>query len=198
MNCNLRCSCGKLEGVVETGRSYNRCICYCRDCQAFAHYLQKPDEMLDGQGGTSMLQTVPSAVRITKGADQLACMSLKRGVLLRWYTRCCGTPVGNTPANFKLPFVGLIQTCLAPAEGASLEDSFGPIRIRVNTESATGEPKPSSSSKFKVILSIAPMLLKSRLLGRHKKSCFFTESGNPAASPKVLDKAEYKRLIKSL
>lgn len=44
----LRCSCGALRGVLRgmSPARGNRVVCYCRDCQAFAHFLDR-DEILD-------------------------------------------------------------------------------------------------------------------------------------------------------
>lgn len=198
MNCLLRCSCGKVKGTVETAKSYNRCVCYCKTCQAFAHFLNKSEDILDTQGGTAILQTVPSAVHISAGKEEIRCMSLTKGGLLRWYTQCCNTAIGNTPANYKIPFVGLIQACLRPQTGSTLDKSFGPIQTRVNTQSAKGEPKPKASSTLGIMLKFIPALLKARLNGSYKKTPFFSPEGTPVVIPNVLDEAEYKKLLQLL
>jgi hypothetical protein len=45
-------------------------------------------------------------------------MSLGPKGLLRWYADSCRTPIGNTPRNPKLSYVGLVHGCLVgtPAE----------------------------------------------------------------------------------
>ena len=198
MNCLLRCSCGKVKGTVETAKFHNRCVCYCKTCQAFAHFLNKAEDVLDRQGGTAILQTVPNAVHISEGKEEIRCMSLKKGGLLRWYTKCCNTAIGNTPANYKIPFVGLIQACLSPQAGSTLDKSFGPIKTRVNTQSAKEEPKPKASSALGIMLKFMPILFKARLNGSYKKTPFFSPEGTPVVIPNVLDEAEYKKLLQSL
>ena len=39
----LRCHCGKVEGHVADAapKTVNHAICYCDDCQAFAHHLRR-------------------------------------------------------------------------------------------------------------------------------------------------------------
>lgn len=198
MNCLLQCSCGKLKGVIETADSYNRCLCYCKDCQAFAHFLNQSETVLDEQGGTAILQTTPSAVQITQGKEEMRCVSLKKGGLLRWYADCCKTPIGNTPSNYKMPFVGLIQTCLAPKEANTLDASFGPIKMRVHTRSAKGAPKPKASNIFYVLSRFILILLKTRLSGSYKQTPFFSPEGKSTVMPRVLDEAEYTKLLQSL
>ena len=197
MKCSLRCSCGKVKGVVETIEAYNRCICYCNDCQAFAHFLNKAGEVLDAQGGTALLQTIPATIRFSEGKEEIRCMSLRKGGLLRWYAKCCNTPIGNTPNNFKFSFVGLIQTCLEPQDGNTLDEMFGPIQMKVNTQSAKGEPKPSSSSILRIMFKFTPILLWARLNGNYKRTPFFSSEGNPLALPKVLDEIEREKLLNS-
>src|ERR1700761_5845308 len=101
MNHPLRCSCGKLQGHVSHPGRAGRGVCYCRDCRAFAHFLGRPGDILDAQGGTDVMATLPSYVTFTQGKDKLACMSLSERGMLRWYASCCNTPIGNTMRNIK-------------------------------------------------------------------------------------------------
>lgn len=41
-----------------------------------------------------------------QAAENLACLRLTDKGLLRWYSTCCQTPIGNTSANWKISFVG--------------------------------------------------------------------------------------------
>jgi hypothetical protein len=92
----LQCRCGTLKGHVSRSHVANRCVCYCRDCQAFAHFLGRADEILDASGGTDVIQTRAANVVFTEGKEALACMRLTPNGLLRWYSTCCNTPIGNT------------------------------------------------------------------------------------------------------
>jgi len=42
MALSLRCECGQVQGTVEAGHAYTRATCYCKDCQAYARWLDKP------------------------------------------------------------------------------------------------------------------------------------------------------------
>ncbi len=197
MTYSLRCNCGKLKGTLKHTTEINRCVCYCADCQAFALFLRRENDILDAVGGTSIVQTIPKHINFLEGAENLACMRLTATGLLRWYAACCYTPIGNTPPNSKLPFIGLIHNCLSPAP-ASFDEAFGPVRMYVNTQSAIGEPKPKSMGFFAGTLRVMGMVLRSRLDGSYKQNPFFVSAtGNPIVTPKVLDRQELQDLIAS-
>jgi len=187
----LSCRCGLLQGHVELGGVSNRMVCYCHDCQAFARFLGRPEDVLDEQGGSDVVQTAPHRIRITPGEEHLAVMRLSDQGMLRWYAACCRTPVGNTMNSRGFPFTGLLSTCL---DTAPLAPSFGPVRARANTQSAPGEPKPRASGMAGAVVRILVMVLHSRLTGRYKNSPFFNASGAPVAQPTVLSPEARERL----
>ena len=133
----LACTCGTLRGhLTEAPASAtNRLVCLCIDCQAYAYWLGRPAEILDQQGGTEVVQTTPSRVRLTQGLEQLRCMRWSAKGLLRWYADCCRTPVANTLGVAWLPFVGVPRAFLS-ADDAALERCIGPVTERVNDRSA--------------------------------------------------------------
>ena len=49
------CRCGHVRGIArEVSPSAGfRFVCYCKDCQAFARFLDRPD-VLDAAGGTDI------------------------------------------------------------------------------------------------------------------------------------------------
>ena len=104
----VRCRCGEVVGVVANAspQKVNRVVCYCDDCQAFAHQLGRAD-LLNAQGGTDIIQVAPAALTFTKGQNRITGVRLTPKGLFRWYATCCNTPVGNTlgPA---IPFVGIV------------------------------------------------------------------------------------------
>lgn len=198
MNHPIQCTCGILKGTVNQTEGVNRGVCYCADCQAFAHFLGRNNEILDDLGGTNIIQTLPKNINFTEGTENLACMRLTENGLLRWYTTCCNTPIGNTPSSFKTSFVGLVHICLGPAEGA-LDDSFGPIRMRVHTKYAKGEPKPKSMGLAATVMRFTGMLLRARLDGSYKQTPFFVaESGTPIVCPKVLSRQELEDVMNAV
>ena len=195
MSHSLQCRCGTVKGYVDNPERANRGVCYCKDCQAFAHFLGGSD-ILDEKGGTDVIQTLPENVRFTAGTEALACMRLRENGLLRWYARCCNTPIGNTPANFKISYVGLIHNCLE-SSGESLGESFGPVRLRVNTKSARGTPKPESVGFVPMVIRVLFTLLKARVDGSYRQTPFFA-NGTPVATPKVLSREELARVTNAL
>ena len=93
----IRCHCGKFQATVAHPEGGTRAVCYCRDCQAFAHFLGSPKDVLDSLGGTDIVAVRPRYVSFIAGVDNLVCMSLTAQGILRWYAKCCQTPIGNTP-----------------------------------------------------------------------------------------------------
>jgi hypothetical protein len=194
MNHPLQCQCGTLKGFVSPADMAERAVCYCKDCQAFARFLERADQVLDKQGGTEILATLPRHVHFTQGIEVLVCMSLSDRGLLRWYTSCCNTPVGNTPRDVKISYVGLIHSCLANSN-PTMQDSFGPLRMVLNTKAAKGEVKSTPISNVVSLLKIMKSVIGTRISGGYKRNPFFVEdSGMPIKQPQVLSKAERMRV----
>ncbi|MEP7281779.1 MAG: DUF6151 family protein [Rubrivivax sp.] len=184
----LRCRCGELRGSVTPAPSSKRVICYCRDCQAFARVLGHAADVLDAAGGTEVLATLPQHVQFTAGLDRLACLSLREGGLLRWYASCCRTPIGNTPRNPRLPYVGLVHSALgsAPARQAS----FGPLRMAVNRGGASQPVQAPRWANAVGILGLMKTLLLARAGSAWKTNPFFEPgTGLPTRPVQVLDGA---------
>jgi len=195
MNHALQCGCGTLKGRVAHAEAATRGVCYCKDCQAFARFLGHADEILDESGGTDVVATLASNVTITEGANALACMSLTENGLLRWYASCCNTPIGNTTRNFKLPYVGLVHNCLEKS-GPSLDAAFGPVRMRVNTQSATrGRPSSTPFATLAAVLRLMASIGRARLDGSYRRTPFFDpQRGTPVVASSVISRAERDRL----
>jgi hypothetical protein len=189
----FQCQCGLLRGEVDQPRRGVRAVCYCSDCQAYAHLLGAPGRVLDTLGGTDVVATHARAVRITSGSQALACLSLSPRGLLRWYASCCKPPIANTPRDPKLPYVGLVHTCLNQPD--PMERSFGAVQMHVNTRSAKG--KPPRGAAFSGMARFAVLVLRltaSRLRGKPSARAFFDAQGAPVtqvvvASPNAVEQA---------
>jgi hypothetical protein len=191
MALSLRCTCGQVEARVEPGRAYTRATCYCRDCRAYARWIGTPG-LLDAQGGTDIVAMNPQAVRFTAGTDQVACMSLSRNGLLRWYAACCRAPLGNTPRDGRIAYVGLVAASLSPA--AAVDTAYGRAgRTVINVKSAQGPVKPTPLAFLRDGLRIVGGILQARLR-RQPPSLFFEADGSPMRTPEVLGKAERNAL----
>jgi len=194
MSHPLGCRCGKVSGSVDRVESTNRVICYCKDCQAFARFLGREDEILDERGGSDIIQALPKNVTFHQGIDSLACMQLTSKGLLRWYTRCCRTPIGNTLATPKWSFIGLLHSCLTQT-ATPLDASFGPVRSWVNTSGAKGEPKPATAGQAAVIGWFMRTTLRARINGDYRDTPLFQAgTGKPLVAPQVLNSSELARV----
>lgn len=190
----LQCACGSLKGHVSLSFAVNHAMCYCKDCQAFMHALDRAD-VLDDRGGTDIVQTTPQALQFSQGIGNLDCLRLTPNGLLRWYTRCCNTPIGNTSPNHKLSFVGLIHASLQGSGQAPLTESFGPVRMRGFTRSARGEPKPRATFSVMSIARLWSTVMSARLSGSYRQTPFFTADGHCMVTPRVLSAGERERVM---
>jgi hypothetical protein len=191
----IRCQCGAFEAAVLHPERGTRAVCYCRDCQAFAHFLGLPKGMLDSAGGTDIVAVRPEYVQFLRGGEKLACMSLSKNGTLRWYTSCCRTPVGNTPRNYRQPHVGLIHSCLT-SHGVSMDNSFGPVRMHINVKSAKERPGESPVlGNAAATLRYLGAMAWSRLSGRYRVNPFFESNGRPRVEPHVLGPTERAALF---
>lgn len=181
----IQCRCGTLQGLVRPGWLHNRLRGYCIDCQAFARHFLPEAAVLDPAGGTEIIQVSQARVGLTQGAEQLAAIRLSETGLLRWYARCCHTPLCNTADHPGSSLVGLIHTCLSRAR---LDEDFGAQVARVNTQGAraplagTGLPG--------VLMRYVGIALGDLLTGRIGRSPFFTADGQPVVPPRILSAAE--------
>jgi hypothetical protein len=196
----IRCSCGAFAAVAHdvSGKTGNRCVCYCNDCQAFAHFLGRADEFLDAHGGTDIFQMSPAQFQIIGGGEHLACMRLSPGGLLRWYAACCNTPLGNTLISPRLPFVGLNRGCFHFSAGSSADEALGPVRARVHGRFATGDTKDLDAhpkAPLGIVLRLVRLLTRWRLQGAHRRTPFHhASSGEPTREPRILSREERQAL----
>ena len=185
----IRCRCGREKGVVMdvAPDAVNRCLCYCHDCRAFMHHLDRAD-LLDAAGGADIVQVARARLRIDEGSDRLRCLRLTPKGLHRWYTDCCKTPVANTMP--RVPFAGLSRTSLdAP-------DPLLPKADLIHGRSAVGGVPPGASAG----LSFAAIARPGRLFagwvvrGLGHPTPLFDRSERPTVEPVVLTPAEREKL----
>src|ERR1700730_12270315 len=140
----LRCRCGRVHGMANEGAPHTgfRFICYCKDCQAFARFLERAD-VLDAAGGTDIFQMPPGRVTLTAGTDAVRCLRLRDPGVVRWYADCCRTPIANT-AGPGFPVIGVIHSFMDQdftnrlAVGCSRDAVLGPPLCRIYDRSAAG------------------------------------------------------------
>jgi len=137
-------------------------------------------------------------VTITAGMENVACMSLTENGLLRWYARCCNTPIGNTPRNFGLSYVGLVHNCLEHSS-ESLDSAFRPVQIWVNTKGAKGTPPSTPLRGFISLARFAVSIVWARIGGSYRNTPFFdARRGTPVVEPRVLSAADRERAMSAI
>jgi hypothetical protein len=190
----LRCRCGRVRGVawsVSAAAGF-RFVCYCRDCQAFARFLERAD-VLDAAGGTDIFQMAPARVKLTAGTETLRCLSLSNKVL-RWYADCCRTPIANTAARPGFPIVAVIHSFMDhEGDGHPRDEVLGPPLCRIFERSAVcplppgAPPRPSLA----VFGRRASKMLDWWVRGLGRPTPFFDDHTNtPRSVPRVLTSNE--------
>ena len=187
----IQCRCAKVRGMArEVGPgTVNYGICYCHDCRAFAHWLGRED-LLDGHGGTTIVQLARSRLEIIEGREQLRCMRLSDKGMYRWYAACCRSPLGNTVAP--IPFVGLAASAFG-LDDATATARFGPSRAAQMNEAVGGRP-PGPGLGVGGVLHVV-RLIASWFLGRRgHPTPFFDRKNVPSVPPQVLSADERQQL----
>jgi hypothetical protein len=173
-----------------TPRTVNRVVCYCDDCQAFAHHLGRAD-LLDAHGGTDVVQVAPGSLTFDRGAERIVGVRLTPKGLYRWYASCCKTPLGNTvgPA---IPFVGIV----AQAFDTDVDDVLGkPIGAIFGKYAVGTAPEGSTSWNVALYARAIRMVLGWRLGGRAWPNPFFDRTTRaPSHALATLSTAEREAL----
>lgn len=174
-----QCRCGEVHLQIAPGRS-REITCYCNYCRHFAEEFGEADT-LDAGGGVALVQLLPERIRVVSGGDQIACLTYSKKGPLRWFARCCDTPISSTVPVARMPFVSMHSARLEPAE------ALGPVLYCAHAKSATG---PVAEAKVKTRGAVAVFgagmvaeLLGAWASGRWRRSPFFTQDGTPRAAP---------------
>jgi hypothetical protein len=190
----LRCRCSRVRGVaIDVSPSAGlRFVCYCKDCQAFAHFLGRPD-VLDPAGGTDIFHMASGRVKLTAGTDAMRCLRLSSKVL-RWYTDCCRTPMANTATTPRFPVVAVIRSFMDhEADGRSRDEVLGPPLCRIFERSAV-QPLPPNAApppSARVFARRASRMLEWWVRGLGRPTPFFDDRTKaPRAMPRILTRGE--------
>ena len=187
----FRCRCGEVTGRVSgaSPSKLNRVVCYCSDCQAFAHYLGRAD-LLDAQGGSDIVQAAPASVVFDRGTEHIAALRLKENGLYRFYVNCCKTPIGNLigPA---IPFIGIVAQAFE-GDARSREERLGRPAGAIHGQDAIGTAPPGSRKvRLPLKLRVLRLVIGWRLTGKAWPHPFFDRAtGAPKYPVKVLSTAE--------
>ena len=187
----IQCKCGALHGHIQGTGTCSRVVCYCSDCRSFAEFLACSNDVLDQHGGTEIVQLAQPRVVFSHGKEHLAAVRLSEKGMVRWYAACCKTPIGNTLANPKVSFIGLIHSSLDPSK---MEEDFGKNIAKVNVDSAIGDPKPEQQGLIGTILRFFWIVLSMRIGSKYRRSQLFNQSGELIVSPVILTAEELQDL----
>ncbi len=191
----LVCRCGEVRARVTNAspRTVNRIVCYCDDCQAFAHQIGRAD-LLNSQGGSDIVQLAPATLTFLQGQQRIVGLRLTPKGLFRWYASCCNTPVGNTltPA---IPFVGIVAQGFDHA-AQQADEVFGPPRGAILGKYAIGTPPAGSTGlNLPLLLRAIGKVLGWRLQGKAWPHPFFNrDKSEPIYPVTVLSKEEREAL----
>ncbi len=180
---NWTCDCGKLRFRLAPVDG-TRCICYCRDCQAFLAHLGR-DDIADPAGGTDLFQTTPNRVHLEAGGEHLANLRLTDKGPLRWYASCCGTPVCNTGASRAMPLASFLVR--------SFDGEVAPVMARVNLKGARQWVEDDGGNAGRLIRSFLWRAVKALVTGAYRKTPFFDREGVPVAPTTRLSTEEHAR-----
>jgi hypothetical protein len=172
----------------------NRVVCYCDDCQAFAHQLGRAD-LLDAHGGSDIVQVAPASLTFVKGQDRVAGVRLTPKGLFRYHTTCCNTPVGNTlsPA---IPFVGILAQAF-DTETQRADQVFGAPAGAIFGKCAIGEPPAGSTGlNLPLMLRAIAKVLGWRLTGRAWPHPFFRPNTREPGFPVITLSAERREELR--
>ncbi|MGB4812810.1 MAG: DUF6151 family protein [Methylophilaceae bacterium] len=190
MEARFQCKCGALTGAIkETHRAY-RGICYCKDCRAYSKHLGALSITHDAAGGADFVCTTTRHISFVSGIENLACLSLSSTGLLRWYAKCCNTPICNTTRSWKIPYVSFVRTCFDTAPGV-YENVFPLVQMCVNRGSALTTPPSKMASTFLTLARLASTMVVECASSGYRKTPLFTEpDGAPLVEVIVLTPAQ--------
>jgi hypothetical protein len=167
-----------------------RVTCYCRDCQAYEAFLGRTDDVLNDKGGSDIYQTVPHRFTLETGHEHLAAIRVTDGRLLRWYTRCCQSPLGSTPDTPDLPIMGLLTKPFLQQDADAAEKAFGKSKGALFPKEAWSPPLEDNASLPALIVAALARAFGTRLKAKGKEHPFFTADKTPRVEPRLLSPEE--------
>ncbi len=170
---HFSCQCGMVTGALTRAgpQSGDHVVCHCTDCQKFASVLGAETRIFGAFRGTALYQGRCAAMSISTGKDKLACLHLTEKPTLRWYAACCNTPMFNTYANSRVPY---ITTLLANCIPDEVEQHIGPALGHLFLPSeAKAKAEFVSMSFAHLMRRFFIRMIKDLMAGDRKKSVLF-------------------------
>jgi hypothetical protein len=194
----LRCRCGEVRGLVSdpSPRTVNRVVCYCDDCQAFAHQIGRAD-LLNAQGGSDIVQVAPATLSFMQGQERIVGLRLTPKGLFRWHTSCCNTPVGNTLTP-SIPFVGIVVQAIDTGTQRADEVFGEPIGAIMGKYAIGAAPEGSTRVNPSLLVRVITRLLGWRLRGRVWPHPFFKRDTREPIYPVTVLSPEEREALRRL
>lgn len=198
-NLPFSCLCSAISGTIrDVGpKNGDRIICHCRDCQAFAHFCAAADRVLDRHGGTDLYQARCASVQFDRGRGQLACVHLTDKPTLRWYCSDCRTPLFNTFATAKVPYV---TTFLANCDPQQRELA-GPVKGHLFVEDAPDGHRLNNMKVLPLMLRVVKRMAMDVVSGdRRRAPLFDPQTLAPIVTPHRLapvERADLDRIARN-
>lgn len=199
IDVTVSCTCGAVAGIVRgvTQANSRRLSCMCDDCQVYAEYLGRADEILDQSGGTDLSYATQDRVEVVAGRERLRGVRLYPAGMLRVYTACCRTPVAHVPSA-KMAFVGVPHLFMrAGPAGITRDALLGPLVLRLQGRHCRGEMPEGShpGTPAGPWAKAMGQVVWDSMRGRQRPSAFH-EAGStvPAVPVTVLSADDLRRL----
>lgn len=178
---HFACACGELSGrlVDVDARSGTHIVCHCNDCRANLTALGHSDP---GDAGIELFQTSPDKIKIDTGGEHLALLRLSPRGLMRWYAKCCSTPLFNSMNRRAMPFAGVSVAALKEPE------AIGPIVTRGFVKAPSGKVKHEGLRPM--LTGMMGRMGKAWIDGSWRDTPFFDDTGAPTREARVLTREE--------
>jgi len=183
---NFSCECGSVAGEILNSEELVglRFICMCKDCQNYAQFLGKADQVLDKNGGTEGVPVFPKLFTFTRGFENVRGNKLTpESGTFRWFSSCCNSPIANSLSS-KAGYIGLITQRLSLAD----RESLGPVYVRANGESGIPPLPLGTSQRFplKWFFVIIRQICRMQLKGWKRPNPFFDDKDRSLAPLEIL------------
>ena len=187
----------RFSGIISNLRGGTRAICYCTDCQIYAHYLKLSNEVLNSFGGTEVISVRPNQIFIQRGIEYLSCVSLTELGAFRFFTNCCKTPICNMSRNYRTEHIAILHNCL---NHNVIAEIFENNALHVKRESGKGNtPKNNPVYFIASSLYYSYSVLLSHIYNGFKFNPFINQgTRRPVVSNIILSTSELNQLKKLL